>query len=637
MSFDQYPNTTANDLWLNYTKEATTFKIWSPTAEAVTLKLYKNGDGGDAFAEHELHSGHQGVWSIELKGDLHGTYYTYQIKRNNTWLAETPGIYAKAVGVNGQRAMVLDLETTNPSGWEADKRPKLATMNEAIIYELHVRDMTIHPQSGSSYPGKYLGLVEEGTKGPGNVATAIDHLKELGITHVHLLPSYDHYSIDETRLDEPQFNWGYDPQNYNVPEGSFSTDPYRAEVRIKEFKQMVQAFHKNGIGVILDVVYNHTGITEGSNFNLENPGYYYRFREDGSYSDAAACGNETSSDREMTRQFIIESVRYWAEEYHLDGFRFDLMGIHDITTMNEIAKTLKAVDPQIIIYGEGWTAGDSPLPEAQRALKKHMQQMPQIAAFSDDLRDGLKGSVFDDASTGFVSGAKSTAESIKFGVIGSIQHPQINYEAVNYSNAPWTNDPWQAMSYVSCHDNHTVFDKLIVSRRDLQDSDRIAMSKLANAIVMTSQGTAFMHAGAELLRTKEEEHNSYKSSDSINQIDWNRKVSYPGLFKYYQGLINLRKEHPGLRMPTGEMVRKHLKFISESDRLVSFQISANANEDSWKNIHIIYNADTSATDYPIEGVWQIAVLGDEFDLTGNAQISDQIEIPKMSMAVLFQK
>lgn len=637
MSFDQYPATSTNDLWLNYTKQGSKFSIWSPIAQEVKLKLYEKGEGGEPQQEHNLKLGDYGVWSIALQGDLHGTYYTYQIKRDDTWLEETPGIYAKAVGVNGKRAMVLDFETTNPSGWELDERPKLTVMNEAVIYELHVRDMTIHPQSGSSYPGKYLGLVEEGTKGPNGVATAIDHLKELGITHVHLLPSYDHYSIDETRLDEPQFNWGYDPQNYNVPEGSYSTNPYEAEIRIKEFKQMVQAFHKNGIGVILDVVYNHTGITEGSNFNLENPGYYYRFNEDGSYSDAAACGNETSSDREMTRQFIIESVRYWAEEYHLDGFRFDLMGIHDITTMNEIAKALKAVDPQIIIYGEGWTAGDSPLPEEKRALKKHMQQMPQIAAFSDDLRDGLKGSVFDDASTGFVSGAANMAESIKFGVVGSIQHPQINYEAVNYSNAPWTNDPWQAMSYVSCHDNHTVFDKLIVSRRDLQDSDRIAMSKLANAIVMTSQGTAFMHAGAELLRTKQEEHNSYKSPDSINQIDWARKVTYPELFKYYQGLIQLRKEHPGLRMPSGEMVRENLKFISETNGVVSFQISDHANQDSWKNIHVIYNANSNSVNYQIDGNWQLAVMGDRFDLQGRTTVVNSVEVPRLSMAVLFQQ
>ncbi|NNC69268.1 MAG: type I pullulanase [Flavobacteriaceae bacterium] len=635
-SFDEYPVTKAENLWLDYTKDATTFRIWTPNATQVKVNLYEKGQGGELTASYNLSLIEDRVWSKKVTGDLHGTYYTYQIMIHDAWLNETPGIYAKAVGVNGQRAMVLDFNTTNPPNWQNDKGPELNYLNEAIIYELHIRDMTIHPQSGSSYPGTYLGLVEQGTKGPNGVSTAIDHLNELGITHVHLLPTYDHYSIDETKLDQPQFNWGYDPQNYNVPEGSFSSNPFEAEVRIKEFKQMVQAFHDHGIGVILDVVYNHTGITEGSNFNLENPGYYYRFNEDGSYSDAAACGNETSSDREMTRQFIIESVKYWAKEYHLDGFRFDLMGIHDITTMNEIVKAVKEVNPNVFIYGEGWTAGDSPLPEERRALKKHIVQMPQIAAFSDDIRDGLKGSVFNDNETGFVSGAKNTEESVKFGIVGSIQHPQIDYKAVNYSDAPWANEPWQALTYVSCHDNHTVFDKILVSRRDASLDDRIAMSKLANAVVMTSQGTAFMHAGAEMLRTKNEEHNSYKSPDSINQIDWNWKVDHKDVVDYYKNLIHLRKKHPAFRMPTADMVRNHLKFKTVKDGLISYQIRNNANSDPWKNIYIIYNAKTETENYDLDGIWKIAVLGDNFALEGKNKVSKSIEIPAISMAVLFQ-
>lgn len=374
-SLDDFP-TTEESLWLDYSKERTLFKVWSPTAQQVKLNFYEKGDGGSAKETHSLTPNANGLWTKEIFGDLHGTYYTYQIEVDNKWLDETPGTYAQAVGVNGKRAMVLDLKTTNPQGWESDKGPDIKYPNEAIIYELHIRDLTIHPDAGSSYPGKYLGLVESGTKGPQNVSTAIDHMKELGITHVHLLPTYDHYSIDETNLDKPQFNWGYDPQNYNVPEGSFSTNPFDAEVRIKEFKQMIKVFHDNGIGVILDVVYNHTGRTENSNFNLENPNYYYRFREDGSFSDAAACGNETSSDRPMTQKFILESVKYWAKEYHMDGFRFDLMGIHDIETMNKVAAAVKEVNPNIFVYGEGWTAGDSPLPEEKRALKKHVLQMP---------------------------------------------------------------------------------------------------------------------------------------------------------------------------------------------------------------------------------------------------------------------
>ncbi|MGB5323583.1 type I pullulanase, partial [Lutimonas sp.] len=542
------------DLWLDYTKDATIFKIWSPQAEKVRLFLYKNSVGGKPIGEHVLKPDQNGIWKLAIQQDLNSTYYTYQVMIDGQWLDETPGIYAKAVGVNGKRAMVLDMETTNPEGWERDKGTTLTYPNEAIIYELHIRDMTIHPASGSSMPGTYLGLVEKGTKGPEGIATGIDHLKELGVNYVHLLPTFDHYAINESRLDSAQFNWGYDPQNYNVPEGSFSSDPFKAEVRIKEFKRMVQKFHDNGIGVILDVVYNHTGRTETSNFNLENPEYYYRFREDGTYSDAAACGNETASEKEMVRKFIIESVSYWAEEYHLDGFRFDLMGIHDITTMNEVAKNLKEINPNIFVYGEGWTAADSPLPEKDRALKKHIRQMPQITAFSDDIRDGLKGSVFEDNSTGFVSGAENTEESVKFGIVGSIEHPQVDDTEINYSKEAWANDPWQAISYVSCHDNHTLFDKLKVSQPEADEVSLIAMDKLANAVVLTSQGVSFLHAGSEMLRTKNEEHNSYNLPDSINQIDWNWKVKHKAVFDYYKNLIALRKAHPAFRMTSGEEV-----------------------------------------------------------------------------------
>jgi pullulanase len=638
LSLDDFPKT-EESLWLDYSKERTIFKVWSPTAENIRLHFYDKGNGGDAYETHELNPDENGLWTKEIFGDLNGTYYTYQVQTKGEWLAETPGTYAKAVGVNGQRAMVLDFDSTHPEGWENDKGPAISHPNQAVIYELHIRDLTIHPKSGSSFPGKYLGLVEQGTKGPNDVATAIDHMKELGITHVHLLPTYDHYSIDETNLDTPQFNWGYDPQNYNVPEGSFSTNPFEAEVRIKEFKQMVQAFHNNGIGVILDVVYNHTGRTENSNFNLENPNYYYRFREDGSFSDAAACGNETSSDRPMTRKFIIESVKYWAKEYHLDGFRFDLMGIHDIETMNQVAKAVKEVNPNIFVYGEGWTAGDSPLPEQDRALKKHILQMPQISAFSDDIRDGLKGSVFEDESKGFVNGAKDMEESVKFGVVGSIQHPQINYKKINYSDAPWANEPWQAISYVSCHDNHTIYDKLKVSRRDASRSDRIKMNKLATAVVLTSQGTPFLHAGSELLRTKNEEHNSYKSPDSINQIDWNWKVQNKEVFQYYQDLIKLRKEHPAFRMTSAEEVRKNLEFKEVRDGLVSYQLKNNANGDSWKTIYVIYNANPSVEKFVLEpGSWNIAVYNDRFtNDKGYKAPPGMLRIPAISMVVLYQK
>lgn len=635
-SFDEYPTTDEN-LWLDYSKEQTTFKIWSPTASEVKLNLYKTGNDSKVFKTHKLIADENGVWSKTIKNDLHGVYYTFQTYINDEWQNETSEIYAKAVGVNGDRAMVLDLETTNPVNWKNDNYIPLQSPNDAIIYELHIRDVTIQPEANSSYPGKYLGLVENGTKSNQDVATAIDHIKEMGITHVHLLPTFDHYSIDESNLEKPQFNWGYDPKNYNVPEGSFSTNPFDASVRIKEFKTMVQALHDAGIGVILDVVYNHTGRTEESNFNLESPKYYYRFKEDGSYSDAAACGNETASEREMMRKFMIESVKYWTSEYHLDGFRFDLMGIHDIETMNLLADAVKKINPNALIYGEGWTAGDSPLPVEKRALKKHTHQMPKIAAFSDDIRDGIKGSVFDDLSKGFVSGAENQEESIKFGVVGSIKHPQIDYKAVNYSDEPWANQPWQAINYVSCHDNHTLYDKLDVSKPKASENEIKQMHKLANAIVLTSQGIPFLHAGSEMMRTKFGEHNSYKSVDSINQIDWNLKVKNADVVTYYQNLIKLRKEHPAFRIPTATAVQENLKFVDVEDSFVSYQLENNANNDDWKTIYVFYNANTSSKKIDLKKMWNVAVFQDNFYFDISKSISNEISIPPISMVVLFEK
>lgn len=635
--FLSYPTPVNENLWTNYSKESTIFKLWSPTAEEVTLRLFKTGNDSNSFETFSLESAKSGIWQKNLTKDLDGIYYTYQVKINGRWLEETPGMYAKAVGVNGNRAMVLDLNATNPDKWEKDKGPIISHLNKAIIYELQIRDLTIHPESGSSLPGSYLGLVEEGTKGAGNISTGIDHLKELGITHVHLLPTFDHYSIDETNLDTPQYNWGYDPQNYNVPEGSFSSDPFNAAVRIKEFKQMVKAFHDNDIGVILDVAYNHTGKTEEANFNQEAPGYYYRHWKDGSYADAAACGNETASERAMMQKFIIESVTYWTKEYHVDGFRIDLMGIHDITTMNKISDAVKKINPDALLYGEGWTAKDSPLPEEKRALKKHMKQLPQIAAFSDDIRDGIKGSVFEDESTGFISGAKNTEESIKFGVVGAIQHPQLDYEKVNYSNAPWALEPWQSINYVSCHDNHTLFDKLKISKPKADSEELIAMDKLANAIVLTSQGTPFLHAGVEMLRTKNGEHNSYNLPDSINQINWNWKTEHKEVFEYYKNLISLRKAHPAFYMKNAADVVNNLNFQTVKDGIVSYIIKDNANNDDWKNILVIYNAKNKTIFHEIKGTWQEGVSGDNFDLEGKRTLKNKIKVPALSMYIAFQK
>lgn len=632
--YEEYPAPVESNLWLDYQPEATEFKIWSPTAQQLHLHLYQTGHLDETPETHPLIKQKNGIWTLRLSGDHRERYYTFQVQIEGKWLEETPGIYARSVGLNGKRAMVQDLQTTNPYGWEKDQSIHLESPNDAIIYELHIRDMTTHPTSGIRFRGKYLGLAEAETRGPENIKTGLAHLKELGITHLHILPTCDFNSIDESTLDLNHFNWGYDPVNYNVPEGSYATDPYHAEVRIREFKEMIKAIHEEGMGVILDMVYNHTGTTDNSNFNLEVPGYYYRQRADGTLSDASACGNETASDRPMMRKFMLESLLFWVKEYHIDGFRFDLMGIHDIETMNLIADGLRKVNPDILLYGEGWTAGDSPLSIEKRAVKANIKQMPKIAAFSDEIRDGLKGSVFDDKDLGFVSGKTDAYESVKMGIVGCIQHNQVDYSLVNNSKFAWTSAPWQSIAYVSCHDNLTLYDKLKISRADASEDQLIAMDKLGNAVVLTSQGIPFLHAGVEMLRSKNGNHNSYNAPDSVNQINWNWKIKYAGVVNYYKNLIRLRQAHPAFRMRSGDQVNKYLEFIQSEDGLISFRINDHANGDLWKNIYVIYNANNQETNYQLEGEWRLAVIGDEFDV--DRSVNKQIEIPPISMAILYQ-
>ena len=621
LSYDQYPVYTGKDLGMNWSPSAAVFKLWSPPAEAVQMHLYERGSGGSPLQTLPLKKGKQGVWSISLKGDMQGKYYTVQVRIGGQWLAETPDPYAKAVGVNGRRGMILDLSSTNPAGWAADKRPPQAAFTDIILYELHVRDLSSHLSSGIRHSGKYLGLTETGTTNAGDQSTGVDHLKELGVTHLHLLPVFDyrHTSVDESLpAQTPQYNWGYDPENYNVPEGSYATDAADGAVRIREFKQAIQALHNNGIRVIMDVVYNHTGSTTESVFNRVVPGYYYRQNADGKYSDASACGNETASERAMMRKYMIESLRYWVQEYHIDGFRVDLMGIHDIETMNLISADLHAIDPTIFIYGEGWTAGGSPLPDSLRALKANTHRLDRIAAFSDDFRDALKGSVFKHEERGFVSGRPDQEESIKFGIVASTMHPQVDYRKVNYSKAPWAKEPFQTITYVDCHDNHTLWDRLAISCQDANEAERIRMHKLAGAMVLTSQGVPFLHAGVELLRSKQGVENSFQSPDSINRIDWNRKTQYVSVHNYFSRLIRLRKAHPAFRMPSAELIRTHLKFLDVSDKnLVAYQLSNHANGDRWKNIVVIFNGnkETKTIQLP-RGKWSVVMEGDEIDEQG---------------------
>ncbi|MEM1119794.1 MAG: type I pullulanase [Bacteroidota bacterium] len=638
-SFADYPVYEGTDLGLTFTPQASTFRLYAPPAAKAILRFYEKGVGGEAVEEISMRRGEDGVWAVTVAKNLEGQYYTFQTLINDKWGAEVPDPYVKAVGVNGKRGQVIDFQKTNPEGWENDRRPTLENPTDIILYELHIRDLSMHENSGIQNKGKFLGLTETGTKSPDGAATGIDHIKELGVTHVHLLPSYDYMSIDESTLDNNNYNWGYDPQNYNVPEGSYSTNPYDGAVRVKEFKQMVKTLHDNGLRVILDVVYNHTGVTEGSNFNQLLPGYYYRQNAAGDFSDASACGNETASDRPMMRKFIIESVKHWVKEYHLDGFRFDLMGIHDIETMNQVSAALHEIDSTIFIYGEGWTAGDSPLPENDRALKKYTHRIKNVAAFSDDIRDGLKGSVFDHPDRGFASGKPNMEETVKFGVVASTQHPQINYEKVNYSNEPWAAQPSQAIAYVSCHDNHTLWDRLLNSQPNATEKERIKMDILANTVVLTSQGVPFLHAGVEMLRTKDGEENSYKSPDSINKLDWSRKTKYAPVFETYKKLVQLRKNHSAFRMPTTEMIQEHLKFMDfpEGSLLVGYTISGNANGDSWKDILVLFNG--NQVDKPVEipaGDWTMVVRGGDVNETSKILAKNNVKVPASS-AMIFYK
>lgn len=617
--YANYPTYDGEDLEMVADASGCKFRLWSPMADSVAVKIYENGVGGEALSSHGMVADKSnGTWSAELKGNYMGKFYAFQVMIDGRWLDETPGVWAKAVGVNGVRAAIIDMKDTNPDGWDMDKGPALAHNTDAVIYEMHHRDFSVHKNSGITNKGKFIAMLENGTLSLNGEKTGIDHLKELGVTHVHILPSYDYNSVDETQLPSNKYNWGYDPINYNVPEGSYSTNPACPVSRIKEMKMMIQALHKAGIGVILDVVYNHTGVTQGSNFELTAPGYYYRHREDGSFSDASGCGNETASDRQQMRSFMVNSVKYWMNEYHIDGFRFDLMAIHDIETMNAIAEAANAINPDVIIYGEGWTCSDSPLPVERRALKEHVSKMPGIAVFSDDIRDAVKGHYSNAADPGFASGKPGNEETVKLGIVGATAHPQIDFSKCNNSKFGYATHPVQVVNYVSCHDDLCLTDKLSKSMPGTTVEERVAVAKLAQTIVFTSQGIPFMFTGEEIFRDKKGVHNSYNSPDSINAIDWNQKKEYRDLFDYYKGIINIRKLHPAFRMTTAEDVAKNLVFDEVNEpNVISYSLKNNANGDSWNEIKVIFNGATKANVVEIpEGEWTIVVKDGKADEAG---------------------
>ena len=641
-SYDKYPSYYGSDLELVYTPEQSVFTLWAPSADRVRLNLYASGEGGDPEEHVEMEKAGYGTWRIHIDRDLKGSFYTFQIEKNGKWLNETPGIWAKAVGINGNRAAVIDWNETNPDGWKSDRSPELKMYSDIILYELHHRDFSVAPDSGIENKGKFLALTETGTKTPEGEATGLDHLKELGVTHIHILPSFDFATVDETKLDENHYNWGYDPKNYNVPDGSYSTDPTNPVVRIREFKEMVKSLHQNGFRIVLDVVYNHTASTDHSNFDLTVPGYFYRQNADGSYSNASGCGNETASEREMVRHYIIESVKFWAREYHIDGFRFDLMGIHDIETMNRLRSELLEIDPTIFVYGEGWVAADSPLPFEQRAVKENVGQMEGIGVFNDEFRDGLKGSTFDEQEPGYASGnINGHFEPVKYGIVGGTDHPQVDYGGLLYCNAPYAGAPSQMINFVSCHDGYTLVDKLKLSvQGDYAADELIPIDKLVHTVLLTAQGIPFIRSGEEIMQDKQGEPNSYKSPDSINRIDWSLKAKNREVFDFIRGLIALRKAHPAFRIPTVEGLQQWLRFMDTGDSgVIAYTLGEYANNDEWKEILVAYNGNRHEVEIGIpEGEWNVVCRNGQIDPEGKDRLpGGSVKIAASSALILYRQ
>lgn len=627
-------------IWeMAYTQNATQFSVWAPTAQAACVNLYDSDLGGNLVGRYEMTRMNDGTWQVNLAGNFKGRFYTFQVQVNGKWNDETPGIFAKAVGTNGQRAQVIDMNTTNPAGWESDTRPVLKSFSDIVLYEMHHRDFSMCSQSGIRNNGKFLALTETGTRNASGLSTGIDHLKELGVNHVHILPSYDYGSVDETNLSVPQYNWGYDPVNYNVPEGSYSTNPSDPACRILEFKQMVQSLHKAGIRVVLDVVYNHVYSAAASQFQRTVPDYFFRFNKEGKLSDGSGCGNETASEMPMMRKYMVESVLYWIREYHIDGFRFDLMGVHDIETMNAIRQAVNGVDPSIFIYGEGWAASSPALPEEKLAMKANMAQMPQIAAFGDELRDGLRGPWSSDAEGAFLIGKPGNEMSLKFGIVGAIQHPQVEYSEVNYSKAPWALQPTQMISYVSCHDDMCLADRIKATAVNADTAQRIRLHKLAESVVLTSQGVPFIWCGDEMMRDKKGVHNSYNSPDSINTIPWGNKTQYKEVFDYMKNLIEMRKAHPAFRMGDADMVRRHLEFLPvKQQNVVAYQLKDHAAGDAWETIVVVYNSNAKniKIDVPM-GQYTVVCRDGAVDVNGLAQFKGaKLMVPAQSALIMYK-
>ena len=566
-----------------YAPEKTTFTFWSSVADKMEVRLYNTYDASE-FEVITLHEQEGDYWTATIKGDQVGKFYTVCSYQGGEWGQESPGIFAKAVSVNGQRAAIIDMQATDPEGWENDQRPAMADPTEVVVYETHMRDFTIDATSGIANKGKFIAFTEQGTKTAEGLASGIDHLKELGITHIQILPMYDYGSIDETTLDLNKYNWGYDPVNYNVPEGGYSTNPYDPATRIREAKAMIQALHAAGIRVVMDVVYNHTFSVEGCALGRVVPQYFYRMNEDGTYANGSGCGNETASDKEMMRQFMVESVCYWAREYHIDGFRFDLMGIHDQETMRQIRAALDEIDPSILTYGEGWAASSPAYPYEQLAMKQWTYTMPRVGAFSDDIRNALIGSPFDH-HRGFASGNTASRDAVRYGLVAC---------------PDWSGEPMQHVSYITCHDNYCLRDRIEVAAAEETEATKLRMNKLAQTAVMVSQGMTFFYGGEELFRTKQGVENSYQSPDSINVIEWTNKQTYGDLYAYYREIIKIRRQHKGFRLGTAELVKNHVEFPETTQEgLIIYRIKDLQGIDTASSLVVLLNGTAEAMEVEV--------------------------------------
>lgn len=625
-----YPIYSKNDLGLTTVDQRFQIKVYAPTADSVRFNIYKNGQGGaPSLTEYGVKT-EQGVWLCVLPEKWLKHYYTIQTLRRGIWSHEVCDPYAKIVGGNGDRAYLL---TDIFKQKKVSTKPiKTRPYTDASIYELHLRDISVHPSSGVKNKGTFLGFSEIDSKSPQGLLTGLSHIKDMGFTHVHILPFFDFKSIDETKKPY-NYNWGYDPKNYNALEGSFATDVYNPLTRIQEFKKMVDAIHNQGIKVIMDVVYNHTGASQESNFHQIEPGYYHRIKPDGKWSDASACGNETASERPMMRKFMIESLLHWMKNFGIDGFRFDLMGIHDIGTMNEISMAIKKENPDALLYGEGWTAGDAMIPEPNRALKKYVSKLDQIAVFSDDYRDGIKGYVFDSKSLGFVQGNNSMMETIKFGFVGSMDHPQVDMSKCFYDKIPYANATGQVIQYADCHDNLCLWDKVLASTPHTNSKDRIAMHTMALGLVFTSQGIPFIAAGTEFLRDKKGVENSFESPDSVNSIDWNLKSKNIEVCNFTKKLMAIRKAHKLFRMNSKSEIQRQVSFEKSTDWVFVAELSRGKMKDSWKKAMVIANSSNEEKELNLPNPgWQLAISNQVI-----GSFVSNIKIPPHGFCILYKK